>query len=165
MDNSTLIQKLEDQNRDNIQGYLESESLKKFVIFSIEERKFAFPAEVVLEIFLSDTIFYLPFCPSYIAGFINRYGDPYTVFDLNMILENKKQSNSKFIIIKSIDDNLAFMVEDVIDILEIPNSSIIPFQSKENENEYCNGIFKYEDSDVWIIQIEKIMEKLEKDIE
>jgi purine-binding chemotaxis protein CheW len=104
---------------------VKTEKTQSFVIFSICGKLYSFLSDKVLEVFLSENIFYIPFCPQYVPGFINRYGEPYTVIDLQALLENEKQTGRKFIILRSNENHIAFMVEDIIDILSFPENQIL----------------------------------------
>ena len=73
-----------------------NESISKLIVFRINKKAYALYASMIREIVLDVPLFYVPFVPSYIRGFINRHGEPYTVFDLNMLFEQNKLDSSTF---------------------------------------------------------------------
>lgn len=166
-DNQELLKKIEEGNYidSSLHSKSESEKNRSFVIVQIDTRKFAFPSETVLEIFLTDTVYYIPFCPGYVTGFINRYGEPYTVIDLLALEEDRKQDNKRFIILKSDEDQLAFMVEDVLDIFPIASDSIVPLELESHTSDYLVGSFEFNGDTIWIVDSFKILERLETDLD
>jgi len=52
-----------------------------YLIFSIFDRQYAFPAQVIGEVANCDSVYPLPLLPSYVLGVINRYSIPYALFD------------------------------------------------------------------------------------
>ena len=164
MKNDELLQILESTNSSN-SLVTKSEKDHSFVIFSISEKLYSLPSSKVLEVFLSDNIFYIPFCPPYIPGFINRYGEPYVVVDLLALLENEKQISRKFIILRSDKNQIAFMVEDIMDILSFHEDQILLMSPKEQEDSFFSGIIPIDGSNILILQLEKILDRLEQDIE
>lgn len=167
MNNSELLQTIENKEATGLQNIssVSSEDSLKFVIFSMKEKLYSLPAEMVLEIFLTDNIFYIPFCPLYVSGFINRYGEPYTVIDLLALLENEKQNTRKFIILRRKESQIAFMVEDVIDILSFPKNKILWMSPKESEGGFFSGVIQDPSNDIFILQLDKILQRLENDME
>ena len=88
----------------------------KFLVFDIRGKKYALHAEDIREIVMDIPVFYIPFVPPYIRGLINRHGEPYTVFDLNVLFEKEKQDSSTYLILNLENDQLAFLISDIREI-------------------------------------------------
>ncbi len=164
MDNKEIIRELTEKQAQSSEITDSADSIQKFLIFSIDSGKVCFNAELVKEIVLNTTVYFIPFCPPYISGLINRHGDPYTVFDLNVLFENKKQESSKFIIMNEKDDHIAFIIKDIVEIADITQNGIYKIESQENGNEFVHGFIIYKNDKIFIIDLNKILKRLENDL-
>lgn len=163
MNNSDILSIIENQKQEV--SHIHQEFSQKYIVFSIQKKLYAIHSEKVLEVFLSENLFYIPFCPQYIPGFLNRYGEPYTVIDLLALLENEKQISHKYLILRSKEDQIAFMIEDVIDITSFSKEKILLLSSKELEEDFFIGIIQMEPTNVMILNLDKVLDRLDKDIE
>ena len=163
MENKELLAKLqENQSQQDI--LQKKEEIEKFVIFKLAKKYYALYAEKVKEIVINSEIFYVPFVPKYIRGFINRHGAPYTIFDLNFLLEQKQLEASKFLIINKEDDQLAFIISDVLEIVKLPKKEIDYISSQDFDAPYFIGSFPMFDDRVSIVKLEAVYEKLQSDL-
>ena len=164
MDNREILQKLAEKEVKTTEGTIADETVFKYLIFSIDSGKVCFKAELVKEIVLNTSVYFIPFCPPYIRGLINRHGDPYTVFDLNILFENQKQESSKFIVINEKDDHISFMIKEIIEIVEIRKADIYNIETQEDGNEFVQGFIIYKNEKIFIIDLNKIKKRLENDL-
>ncbi len=100
-DNKALLRKMENRHS----GVSDKDGevtirYDKYMIVSIKEKKYALYAEEVREIIGGIPIFYVPFTPPYVRGFINRHGEPYTVLDLTVLFERENLDSRNFLILK-----------------------------------------------------------------
>ena len=117
MDTNELLKGISDAGKnENLNNTDSNETISKLIVFRINQKVYALYANMIREIVLDVPLFYVPFVPSYIRGFINRHGEPYTVFDLNMLFEQQKLDSSTFFILNIEDDQVAFMINDVLEI-------------------------------------------------
>ncbi|MBI9108404.1 MAG: chemotaxis protein CheW [Spirochaetales bacterium] len=142
-----------------------NETIRKLIVFRINKKVYALYADKIREIVLDVPLFYVPFVPSYIRGFINRHGEPYTVFDLNMLFEQKKLESSTFFIMNIEDDQVAFMINDVLEIQKTPESHIHKVTLRdENEDFFVSSITSEEGEEIFILNTEAILKRLERDL-
>ncbi len=139
MNNKEILQAIKEKENRIDENPASAIAVQKFLIFSIENKKLCFNAELVKEILLNTQIFFIPFCPPYVSGLINRHGEPYTVFDLSVLLENQKQESTKLIIMNEKDDNIAFIIKEIIEIADISQNDVFKIDAQENEIEFIQG--------------------------
>ena len=155
---SGSLEKVEDQKTDNKATWL------IFKIGNDEAGKnlCAIPAEKVKEILRDADVFPLPFVPPYVNGLLNRYGDPYVVVD-SAIIEGKEAQNSLLFIVLNDESHTCLRITDVKDFFTEDVNSVVPFD--ENElSEFYEGTIKVEGQDVFIMNVQAIIEKVGKEI-
>ncbi len=134
----------------------------RFFVFQIEKQLFAFEAHNVREVIIDHEVYYLPFVPDYILGLINRHGSPYTVVDLKMLLENKRFKGNKFIVMNIEDDNLIFIITDILDIIDVADKDLNKIETMEKD--YFLGSFDVENTPVFILDVNYILNRIKNDI-
>ncbi len=164
MDNEEIIRNIKENKAAFPEKIDPGEPFQKYLVFSIESGKVSFKAELVKEIVLNTSVYFIPFCPPFISGLINRHGEPYTVIDLNVLLENQKQETNKFIIMNLKDDHIAFSIKDILEIADIPQSAIFKADLQKKENEFVQGFIDYNNEKVFIIDLDKINERLANEL-
>jgi len=166
MQNSELLKVISEINGPDPTGQAETqEKTCKMLVFMLNENSYAFPAEQIQEIILSTSLHFVPFVPPYITGFINRHGEPFTVFDLSMLFENKKTEDPSYLIFKHEQDHIAVSICDVSEILTIKESSIHPMVSGNREEGFFTGAITIKEKEVFIIDIQQIINRLQHDLE
>ena len=139
--------------------------LVKYMIISINDKKYAIHADDVREIIGGIPIFYVPFTPPYIRGFINRHGEPYTVIDLTVIFERETLDSSTYLILKRDDDQLALLISDVLEIAKLPESELHRITSKVQEDDYFLGSISPKDKEeIFVLNLDNVLKKLEADL-
>jgi chemotaxis signal transduction protein len=136
----------------------------KLLIFHINDKKYAFYADLVSEIINTETIFFVPFIPDYIRGFINCHGEPYTVFDINSLLDKKVLDAHIFIIINDESDKTAFLISDIVEIVKWPEQEINFFTSHDGASTYFTGAINLDGAVIFIINLNSLLERLKNDI-
>lgn len=137
---------------------------KKFLIFSVNNKKYAAQADEIKEIVISDEIFFVPFVPAYVRGFINRHGQPFTVLDINLIFDNINLNSNKFLILNIPDDQLSILISDVIEILDVPDDMIKHLSSTDESSRYFQGSITSKDDEILILNITSFLNRLENDL-
>ena len=137
----------------------ESAQEEKFLIFSILGRQYSFPSRFISEITLFETVYPLPLMPAYVLGVINRYSIPYALFDIGLLLFKNPSPRNKVLILKDDIDRIAFLIDDVIGLADIPSSEIIEVERSELNDitETVLASFKWNDDDVFVLDINRIM--------
>lgn len=139
----------------------------KLLIVGIGEKKYAFPSEHIREIVKDARVYFVPFVPPYVRGILNRHGDPYTVFDLNLLLGNAPLDPSAFLISNYADDQVAVAISDVVEILKVTENDIRQIATNpERKDEFFSGVLNGEkNSDIFVIDIALVLSRLEHDLE
>lgn len=166
MNANELIEQIQANRQKSENGKeLRDERKVKFLIFSIKEKKYALYAEEVREIVLDLPLFYVPFVPPYVRGFINRHGEPYTVIDPNVLFAQEKTDSRKFLILNTGNDQLAFMISDIHEILKVPETDVHPITAQEEETSSFFGSISLGGVEIFIINLESILKRLVYDFE
>lgn len=165
MDNTEILQKILDktQNQSAVSD-IKISGTQRYLIFSLEGKKYALQAEYAREILINTEIYFLPFVPAYISGLINRHGDPYTVIDLKVLLESTPQKSTRFLVLNVENDQIALLIEDIIDISEIDEKELFKLSSDDREGDFFKGSFNFKGDEVLILNIRNILEKLDHDL-
>ena len=166
LNNEDLLKKIEKSHDD---AYKKEEAVKirlvKYMLISINGKKYAIHADDVREIIGGIPIFFVPFTPPYIRGFINRHGEPYTVIDLTVIFEQETLDSATYLILKRDDDQIALLISDVLEIVKLPESDFHRITSKIQEDDYFTGsISPQGNEEIFVLNLENILKKLEADI-
>jgi len=133
---------------------------EKFLIFSISDRHYAFPADVVGEVANCDPVFPLPLLPYYALGFINRYSVPHALFDIGFLLTNVQGPRNEALVIKGDIDNVAFSIDKVAGIASITPDKLNNLEAGSRPDETTGTVyasFKWNDADVFVIDIQRIL--------
>lgn len=167
MDRKELVNQIETAGRESRERNDEvSEVLTKLIVFRINEKSYALPASLIREIVLDVPLFYVPFVPPYVRGFINRHGEPYTVIDLNMLFEQKKLDSSTFFILNIEGDQAAFMISDVSEIQKTPESRIHKLTLRDDhEDFFISSVTSADGSEIFILNSEAVLKRLERDLD
>ncbi len=133
----------------------------EILIFSLKGNYYSFYSKDTNEVSLTDKVFPLPLLPSYIKGIINRYSLPFSLIDLQALLNVGKSESNKIIVLKEQIDKVAFLIDDVIDIINLPVASIVkPEKADENDDELIEGFFEWKSTKVLILDVQKIINRI-----
>jgi purine-binding chemotaxis protein CheW len=140
---------------------------EKHLIFSLMNRLYSFPSHYIGEIALFDTVYPLPLMPPYVLGVINRYSIPYALFDIGLLFHNTPSPRGKVLIIKDNIDRIAFLIDDVMGISGIQQEKLLNVERNSGSNDLTEAVqssFKWNSSDVFILDIQKILSHVKEDI-
>jgi len=162
MDNSEILKKISSGGEG---GGAEEAPVRyrKLVVFLIDGRAFAFDSDEVKEVVIIGDLYFIPFVPPYVAGLINRHGEPHTVLDLKVIMENEKLSATKALIMHQGNDQIAFLITDIEKIISIPEHEVRDIPAAEGTAIF-RGSFTYGGNEVFIINAQDIYDRLRLDI-
>lgn len=124
--------------------------------------QYAIPAENVKEILRDATVFPLPFVPPYVNGVLNRYGDPYVVVD-SAVLEGKEAQKSLLFIVMNDESHTCLRITDVKDFFTATEKDVVHFSEAEL-SEFYDGTLKVDGQDVYVLNVQAIIEKVGKEI-
>jgi len=134
-----------------------------WLIFSVNTAKYALPSALVQEIVTDEKIFPLPFVPDFVAGLINRHGEPYTVIDPAIIFDEQAQNTSLYLILNDTDQN-CLRITDIYEFVTIPQKEMASFNGLVN-NTLFMGSLKINGVEVTVLDSNAIIEKTRIDIE
>jgi purine-binding chemotaxis protein CheW len=141
----------------------------RYLICTVLEKRYAFPSRFIGEIALFDRVCPLPLLPDYVLGIINRYSVPYALLDTGVLIAGRSGLRAKVLVLKEPGhdglpdseqmDKSAFLVDDVIDIIEIEKSQVLPVEAEGEEE--AGGIiessFFWKGSNVLVLDIRGIL--------
>lgn len=166
MDNNELLTVIAREQTGELDNDSHSaEKMMKFLIVMIKGKRYAFFVEQIKEIVMNVPLFFVPFTPSYIRGFINRHGEPHTVFDLNALFEGEKLESSTFLISNFENDQMAFLISDVIEILKVYETEIRLIKSVNEQDIFFSGSIGADGAEIFVLNLPNIIGKLEHDLE
>jgi len=140
---------------------------ENYLIFSIMNKLYSFPSRFIGEITLYDTVYPLPLMPPYVLGVVNRYSIPYALFDIGILFYNTPSPRSKALIIKDDIDRIAFLIDDVLGITGIQQDKLLNIERNADANDLTEAVlasFNWNGSDVFILDINKILSRVKEDI-
>lgn len=137
---------------------------RKFIVTGILDKRCAIPATVIREIVIDVPIHFVPFVPPYIRGFINRHGEPYTVVDLGVLFEQTATKERSFLVLNLHDDQLAFLVSDIHEIVKVPESDVFPITEKLKDERFFEGSVRLGTEDVFIVSVDGIRTRMAGDL-
>ncbi len=166
MKNTELVAQIEAEKKNDLKKQLfEDQKVVKFMIVQIKDRPYAFYAEQIKEIVMNVPLYFVPFVPHYIRGFINRHGEPYTVFDLNALFEEEPLDSATFLISNFQNDQVAFLVTSVIEILKVPEHEVHMITSTDEHDSFFLGAVSSKEAEIFILNLPNILDRLEHDLE
>jgi len=151
---------------DTIDVPADSVNSEKYLIFTILDKFYGFPSNMIQEIALFETVYPLPLMPAYIPGVINRYSIPYALFDVGLLFHKTPSPRNKVAIFKDEIDRIAFLIDDVTDIAEIQNEKIITIERSIDSIELTDAVcasFNWNGNDVFILDIHRILSRVSQE--
>jgi chemotaxis signal transduction protein len=136
---------------------------EKYLIFSIFDRLYAFPAQIIGEVANCDPVYPLPLLPSCVLGVINRYSIPYALFDTGFLLFRTPGPRKEALVIKSDIDRVAFSIDDVSGIASVAAGNLISLETGSRPDELTGAVyasFKWNGNDVFVLDVRRILARV-----
>jgi purine-binding chemotaxis protein CheW len=142
---------------------LKEETLQ-LVVFRLAREWYGVEITKVKEVIKVGKITYLPSSPEHIAGIINLRGNILSVTDLKAIFSlpyEEQTEKTRIIAIESGILETGFLVDEVVESIEVPVSKIDPalLTLPVEGAKYIEGQCKVGDKLIALISVEKILEK------
>ena len=138
----------------------------RYLIFTIQEKQYALPSKLISEVAVLEKVFPLPLVPGYVRGIINRYSVPYALIDICFLLQKNACDAGKVIVLKEEVDKLAFLINDVTDIADLPAGKLIKIVQEENSLEgTINSFFEWKGIHVFCLDTAEILSRIKLDFE
>jgi chemotaxis signal transduction protein len=165
MNNNELLEKLKNQGSGEEQAVQGDEIFHKYVVFSLGTSTYALPAAEVKEISFDNTLYYIPFVPPYVRGYANRHGQPYTVFDLDILFRNEKLESSTLLVLNLPGDQACLLISDVDEIIKIPARNVHTITSEDESSRYFLESISLKEQEIFVLRGSALLERLERDLE
>jgi len=142
---------------------------EKHLIFTILGKYYTFPSRFIGEVTAFERVYPLPLLPDYIQGIINRYSTPYALLDLGLLIQKTATSLSKVVVLKESIDKVAFLIDDVVDIADVPPEKIMKMeQAGEDSTDIIESSFEWQGQDgqstnVFVLDISRILGRIRSD--
>ncbi|MCL2025554.1 MAG: chemotaxis protein CheW [Leptospirales bacterium] len=139
---------------------VENANDEKYLIFSILDRCYAIPSQFISELAVFDAVYPLPLVPDYMLGIINRYSVPYALLDIGLLLYKTPSTRKKTLVLKDNIDRIAFLIDDIVDIADIPQNELLNIERKAESydaSEMLSASFKWSGSDVFVLDIHRVL--------
>jgi purine-binding chemotaxis protein CheW len=135
--------------------------VEKFLIFTIQEKWYALPAKIISEVTVLEKVFSLPLVPDYVLGIINRYSVPYALIDIKFLLLNDTSDARKMIVLKEEVDKLAFLIDDVTDIADLPSEQLMKIEQEETAS--ISAFFEWKGNHVLCLDTGELINHIRQD--
>jgi len=138
----------------------EIKNAEKYLIFTILGKLYSFPSKFIGEIALFDTVYPLPLMPAYVPGIVNRYSVPYALFDIGLLFYSTPSPRGKVLVIKDEIDRIAFLIDDVSGIADIPQDGLLNMERGTESGDLTEAVcasFNWNGSDVLVLDINRIL--------
>ena len=136
---------------------------EKYLIFTILGRQYTFPSRLIGEIALFEAVYPLPLMPPYVLGVINRYSVPYALFDIGLLLFKSPSPRGKVLVLKENIDRVAFLIDDVSGIADVPQEKLINVDRGIESNDTAEAVsasFNWNGSDVFVLDVQRILARI-----
>jgi purine-binding chemotaxis protein CheW len=136
----------------------------QYVVFKLNDERFAVEIERVLEIIHAQAVFKIPNSPPYIDGLINLRGKVYTLFNLrkkfNLSSIDGKSEGSSVLIVNVGSSYIGMSVDSVDGILSIENDSIEPTPPTvtDNTRNFVKAVAKVNEKLILLLDLESLVE-------
>ena len=140
--NEEIIERIVQENKAETE-VIEEKRMVTWLIFSIAKKKYAVRSGDVLEIIRDVSVYKLPFMPAYIEGVLNRRGDPYTVINPRVLINDVSTTPPEeplFLILKRDDDQLSIHISDILLFAELEEGALNQIPDKNEEGFFLGTI-------------------------
>ena len=135
----------------------------KFLSFKIGDESYGIEIKSIIEIVELQRIIEVPDMPVYIKGVVNLRGKVIPVMDLRLRfnMQERKYDDRTCIIIVNVNNTaVGLIVDNVDEVLEIPENSIEPppnFKTRSGSNKFINGLGKISEEVKILLDVQKIL--------
>ena len=138
----------------------------QYVVFKLNDERFAVEISKVLEIIRLQVVFNVPSAPEFIDGLINLRGKVYTLFNLRkkLNLPNFNSEDPKILIVNVNSMFIGMTVDAVDEIIQLEDDAIeaTPQTLVNHDKKYISGIAKVGDKLILLLDLESLTQ-LESD--
>jgi purine-binding chemotaxis protein CheW len=130
------------------------------LIFKLSDELFALRTERVQSINETMKVTRVPGAPEYIKGLVNLRGNVLSLLDINLLLNvpHIDEIQENIIILEIENETLGITVDKVVEVIDMAEH-MIGESPVVQHREYIEGILKFEDSIVTLIDIDILCKK------
>jgi len=157
------------QQKENLSNEEDKKSLDdviQVVGFVVGEEEFAVPILAIQEIIKPIEWTKVPFTPPYLLGVFNLRGNVLPLVDLRIKFNTSQEpeindENTRFIVMKIKDENVAFIIDRLTSALRIPKTNITPPPNTyDNEDDTIESIGRMNDGRiVTILKVDNLIKR------
>jgi purine-binding chemotaxis protein CheW len=139
---------------------------EKYLIFTILGKYYALPSVHIGEIALFDAVYALPLLPEYVPGIINRYSTPYALIDIGLLLQKTATPRAKVLVLKELVDRAAFLIDDVIDIVDVQPSNLLPIEQESGSSDITSVVaasLQWNETNAFVLDVRQILNRIVND--
>ena len=141
-------------------------SEEKYLIFTVQDKRYALPSKIISEVAVLEKIFPLPLVPDYVRGIINRYSVPYALIDISYLLSKDESKAGKVIVLKQEVDKLALLIDDVTDIADLSPDKLMKAEADDRAvSGSVNAFFEWKGSHVFCLDADELISRIKQDFE
>ena len=133
------------------------------VIFKIGKEEYGIDIMKVVEIVLHQEIRQVPDTPHYIEGIINLRGEIHPIYNLRTrfkMTDKVADEQTKIIVIRTVERNIGFIVDNVSEILSISDEDIQDAPSIVNTtggDKYIQGVAKQGNRMIVLLDVDRLV--------
>ena len=133
------------------------------VIFKIGKEEYGIDIMKVVEIVLHQEIRQVPDTPHYIEGIINLRGEIHPIYNLRTrfkMTDKVADEQTKIIVIRTVERNIGFIVDNVSEILSISDDDIQDAPSIVNTtggDKYIQGVAKQGNRMIVLLDVDRLV--------
>ena len=140
------------------------EEVVQLVGFIVGDEEFAVPILAIQEIIKPIEWTRVPFTPKYVLGVFNLRGNVLPLIDLRVKFNspaNEIDENTRFIVIKIKDEDVAFVIDKLTSAIRIPKKSILPPpDTYSNEEDLIEGVGRMDDGRIiTILKVDNLVKR------
>lgn len=154
---------MESLNEDSVIESVLSGDTSQLCGFKIMDGQYAIPVLEVQEVVKPQKVTPVPLGPQYVDGLINLRGQIVTAINLRVLFGLPKREDATDymnIIVRWGDSLYSLVVDEIMDVMDIENSSFenTPDTIDENLKKYIRGVFKLDSNLLTLLSLEKILD-------
>jgi len=143
-----------------------AEEIVQLVGFIVGEEEFAVPILSIQEIIKPIEWTRVPFTPDYVLGVFNLRGNVLPLIDLRVKFgspANDIDENTRFIVMKIRDEDVAFIIDRLTSALRIKKKNILPPpDTYSNEEDIIEGVGRMDDGRIiTILKVDNLIKREE----
>jgi purine-binding chemotaxis protein CheW len=149
---------------EKIENPAENSVIEKYLIFTVQDKKYALPSKLISEVAALEKVFPLPLVPVYVRGIINRYSVPYALIDISLLLLKDASKARKVVVLKEEIDKLAFLIDDVTDIADLPLENLFKTEPEEADiSGTIHAFFEWKGNPVFCLDTQELISRIKQD--